>query len=67
MGGCEGKGARRRETDGRPKLGRVAALRIGAALRDVYAARTSQAEMPADIRCLIGKLEQADAEGPASA
>lgn len=67
MGGYEGKGSRRRETDGRPKLGRVAALRIGAALRDVYADRTRQAEMPADIRCLIEKLEQADAEGSASA
>lgn len=62
-----GKDSRRRETDGRPKLGRVAALRIGAALRDVYADQARQADLPSDIRNLIEKLEQADADGSASA
>lgn len=62
-----GKGPRRRETDDRPKLGRVAALRIGAALRDVYADQARQADLPSDIRNLIEKLEQADADGSASA
>ena len=64
---AEGKGSRRRETDGRPKLGRVAALRIGAALRDVYADQARQADLPSGIRNLIEKLEQADAGGAASA
>ncbi|ACS43579.1 hypothetical protein [Methylorubrum extorquens] len=64
---AEGKGSRRPETDGRPKLGRVAALRIGAALRDVYADQARQADLPSGIRNLIEKLEQADAGGSASA
>ena len=67
MTASEGKGSRRREADGRPKLGRVAALRIGAALRDVYADQSRQADVPSDIRNLIEKLEQADAGCSASA
>jgi hypothetical protein len=63
----EGKGSRRSEADGRPKLGRVASLRIGAALRNVYADPQRPADVPSEIRNLIEKLEQADAEGAGSA
>ncbi len=65
MTGSEQKMPNRSKADDRPKLGTVAARRIGHALRDRYEA--VQTPIPSNLRDLLEKLEEATAEDSAAA
>jgi hypothetical protein len=65
MTGSEQKMPNRSGADDRPKLGTVAARRIGNALRDRYEA--VQTPIPSNLRDLLEKLEEATAEDSAAA